>query len=119
VFQERLAKGRFDSYIGAYLDEPSPRSLRDQWSRAGWTALNYGHYSNAAFDSLLLLASREEDTGKAKGLWQEGMDTLNADVPAIFLYSLANVAAVSRRLSGVEIDPYSWASRLRAWKVED
>ena len=24
VFQERLAKGRFDSYIGAYLDEPSP-----------------------------------------------------------------------------------------------
>ena len=26
VFQERLAKGRFDSYIGAYLDEPSPVS---------------------------------------------------------------------------------------------
>jgi peptide/nickel transport system substrate-binding protein len=119
VFQERLAKGRFDSYIGAYLDEPSPRSLRDQWSRAGWTALNYGHYSNAAFDSLLQAASREEDTRKAKGLWREGMDTLNADVPAIFLYSLANVAAVSRRLSGVEIDPYSWASGLRTWKVEE
>jgi hypothetical protein len=40
VFQQRLARGRFDSYIGAWLDEPSPRSLADQWTRAGWSALN-------------------------------------------------------------------------------
>ena len=117
VFQERLAKGRFDSYIGAYLDEPSPRGLGDQWTRAGWTALNYGHYGNPVFDSLVQVASLEESAGKAKGLWREAMDTLNADVPAIFLYSLANVAAVSRRLSDVKIDPYSWASGLRNWKV--
>jgi len=119
VFQERLAKGRFDSYIGAYLDEPSPRGLRDQWTRAGWTALNYGHYANPAFDSLVQAASREEDAGSAKGLWRQAMDTLNADVPAIFLYSLANVAALSGRLSNVKIDPYSWASGLRTWKVEE
>jgi peptide/nickel transport system substrate-binding protein len=119
VFQERLAKGRFDSYIGAYLDEPSPRGLRDQWSRAGWTALNYGQYANPAFDSLVQAASREEDAGAAKGLWRQAMDTLNADVPAIFLYSLTNVAALDRRLSKVEIDPYSWASGLRTWKVEE
>jgi peptide/nickel transport system substrate-binding protein len=119
VFQERLAKGRFDSYIGAYLDEPSPRGLRDQWTREGWTALNYGHYANAAFDSLVRVASAESNAGKAKEVWREAMDTLNADVPAVFLYALANVAAVSRRLSDVEIDPYSWASGLRRWKVEE
>jgi ABC-type transport system substrate-binding protein len=118
VFQERLTKGRFDTYIGAYLDEPSPRGLRDQWTRAGWPALNYGRYGNAVFDSLLQAASREESAGKAKALWREAMDSLNADAPAIFLYSLTNVAAVSRRLDGVEIDPYSWASGLRSWKVE-
>ncbi|HYF38215.1 MAG TPA: peptide ABC transporter substrate-binding protein, partial [Gemmatimonadales bacterium] len=50
VFQERLAKGRFDAYMGAYLDEPSPRGLKDQWSRSGWGALNYGRYANPAFD---------------------------------------------------------------------
>ena len=33
VFQERLGQGRFDSYIGAWLDEPTPRGLADQWSR--------------------------------------------------------------------------------------
>lgn len=118
VFQERLAKGRFDSYIGAYLDEPSPRALTNQWTRAGWGAVNYGRYGNPAFDSLLLAATRESDVNGARRLWHEALDTLNSDVPAIFLYSLANVAAVDRRLQDVEIDPYSWASGLPSWKID-
>ncbi len=117
VFQERLAKGRFDSYIGTYLDEPSPRGLTDQWTRAGWAGTNYGHYADPVFDSLLNDASREADVGAAKRKWREAMDTLNADAPAIFLYALTNVAAVSRRLEGVEIDPYSWVSGLPQWKA--
>ena len=87
VFQERLAKGRFDSYIGAYLDEPSPRSLAGQWSKSGWGALNFGRYSNPAFDSLLSGASREQNVAVARRRWREAMDTLNADAPAIFLYA--------------------------------
>jgi ABC-type transport system substrate-binding protein len=118
VFQERLAKGRFDTYIGAYLDEPTPRGLVDQWTRAGWGALNYGHYGNPAFDSLLSAASREQDAGNAKRRWREAMDTLNADAPAIFLYALANTAAVQRRLEGVKLDPYSWLSGLPTWRVD-
>jgi ABC-type transport system substrate-binding protein len=117
VFRERLAKGRFDSYIGAYLDEPSPRGLVDQWTRAGWARSNYGHYANPVFDSLMTGASREGDVGTAKRKWRETMDTLNADAPAIFLYALTNVAAVNRRIQKVEIDPYSWASGLRSWKA--
>jgi peptide/nickel transport system substrate-binding protein len=118
VFQERLAKGRFDSYIGAYLDEPSPRSLADQWSRSGWGALNYGHYANPVFDSLLGAASRESDVTAAKRRWREAMDTLNADAPAIFLYALANSAVVQRRLENVQLDPYSWVSGLSEWKID-
>jgi peptide/nickel transport system substrate-binding protein len=118
VFQERLAKGRFDSYIGAYLDEPSPRSLADQWSRSGWGALNYGHYANPVFDSLLGAASRESDVAAAKRRWREAMDTLNADAPAVFLYALANTAVVQRRLENVRLDPYSWASGLSEWKID-
>lgn len=117
VFQERLAKGRFDSYIGAYLDEPSPRALTNQWTREGWAAANYGRYGNPVFDSLLRAASRESDVSDAQRLWTEALDTLNSDVPAIFLYSLANVAAVSRRLQDVEIDPYSWLSGMSGWRV--
>jgi peptide/nickel transport system substrate-binding protein len=118
VFQERLDKGQFDSYIGAYLDEPSPRGLAGQWTRAGWSDLNYGRYANPAFDSLLSSAGRQTDVPAAKRLWREAFDTLNADAPAMFLYSLANVAAVQRRLEDVELDPYSWSSGLPDWKID-
>jgi peptide/nickel transport system substrate-binding protein len=118
VFQERLAKGRFDTYIGAYLDEPSPRGLADQWSRAGWRALNYGRYANPVFDSLLAEASRADDVATAKRRWREAMDTLNADAPAIFLYAPANTAVVQRRLADVKLNPYSWASGLSEWRID-
>ncbi len=56
VFQKRLAEGKFDAYIGAYLDEPSPRGLADQWTTAGINVLNYGGYRSASFDSLFTRA---------------------------------------------------------------
>ncbi len=117
VFQERLGQGKFDAYIGAWLDEPSPRGLSDQWTRAGWRGINYGHYANARFDSLFTRAGRAQDPAAATPLYREAMDTLNADAPAIFLYTPANSAAASRRLEGVEIDPYSWLSSLPRWTV--
>ena len=117
VFQERLGQGKFDSYIGAWLDEPSPRGLAEQWTRAGWTALNYGHYANPAFESLFARASRARGVDEARRLYRQAMDTLNADAPALFLYAPANIAVISQRVEGVEIDPYSWASGLRRWSA--
>jgi len=119
VFQERLGQGRFDSYIGAWLDEPTPRGLADHWSRSGWAAINYGRYANPAFDSLLARASREPGVVKASSLYREAMETLNADAPAIFLYAPANIAVAANRIENVEIDPYSWASGLRNWRANE
>ncbi len=118
IFQERLRQGKFDAYIGAYLDEPSPRGLGEQWSRAGWADLNYGHYGSPAFDSLLHAAQNDGDVAVAKRHWREAMDTLNADVPAIFLYAPSNVAAVHQRLAGFVVDPYSWLSGLQALRID-
>jgi peptide/nickel transport system substrate-binding protein len=118
VFQERLREGRFDSYIGAWLDEPSPRGLADQWTKAGWEALNFGRYSNPDFDSLLVAASELSDVERARALWLEAMDVLNADAPAVFLYSPTNIAAVERRLLDVTIDPYSWLSQVSRWRID-
>ncbi len=117
IFQERLSRGRFDSYVGAWLDEPSPRSLADQWTRSGWAALNYGHYTNPHFDSIFAHAARVIDVASARHLYREAMDTLNADAPGIFLYAPANIAVVSRRIEGVDINPYSWVSGLPAWRA--
>ncbi len=45
------------------------------------------------------------------------MERINDDAPALFLYAPTNVAAVSHRLDGVVIDPYSWVSGIRKWAV--
>lgn len=114
VFQERLAKGNFESFIGAWLDEPSPRGLADFWTTAGIGRFNYGRYGNPAFDKQLATAMAAPTVAEARGAWRAAMDTLNADAPAIFLYSPVNVAAVSKRVQGLTIDPFSWLSGLSA-----
>jgi len=118
VFQQRLGQGRFDSYIGAWIDEPSARGLADQWTRAGWAALNYGHYANPRFDSLFARASRLADVTEAGRAYRAALDLLNADAPALFLFAPANAAVISPRIRGLEINPYSWASGLRKWRLE-
>jgi peptide/nickel transport system substrate-binding protein len=118
VFEERIRHGRFDTYIGAYLDEPSARGLADQWSRAGWGNLNFGRYANPVFDSLFGHAGRTTDLAVARRLYREALDTLNADAPAIFLYAPTSIAAIRRTLAGVELDPYSWLSGLPDWRLE-
>ena len=110
VFQERLGQGKFDSYIGAWLDEPSPRGLADQWTAAGIGILNYGGYANPAFDRQFEAALGATEVGAARRAWRGALDTLNADAPALFLYAPVNVAAVSSRVSGFSIDPFSWLS---------
>jgi peptide/nickel transport system substrate-binding protein len=119
VFQERLGAGRFEAYIGAWLDEPSARAIADQWTRAGWGDANYGHYASAGLDSMLGAAMREPGVAKAGALYHQAMAALNADAPAIFLYAPSNTAVVSRRVADFEIDPFSWAAGLRRWRVTD
>lgn len=118
VFQQRLGQGRFDSYIGAWIDEPSPRGLADQWTRAGWAALNYGHYADSRFDSLFQQAERLGDVGQAEQAYRAALEVLNGDAPGLFLFAPANAAVVSPRVRAIEINPYSWASGLRAWRLE-
>ena len=115
LFQERLGTGQFDSYIGAWLDEPSPRGLADQWTRAGWAALNYGHYANPAFDALFTRAASTTWPGPG-ALYRQAMDTLNADAPAHLSLRAGERGGGVAAMEGVEIDPYSWMSGLRTWR---
>jgi peptide/nickel transport system substrate-binding protein len=119
VFQSRLAAGTFDAYIGAWLDEPSPRGLGDQWTRGGWEALNYGHYASPAFDSLFRTALALKDPSKARPVWKAAFDTLRADAPAVFLYAPTNVAAIADRVGNVHINPFSWLAELPSWRLEN
>ena len=118
VFQERLRSGRFDSFVGAWLDEPSPKGLGPQWTTAGIGNLNYTRYRSPVFDSLFRRAAEFRGTmAAARRAWREALDTLNAELPAIWLYTPTNVAAASRRIQDLSIDPYSWLATLRSWRL--
>jgi peptide/nickel transport system substrate-binding protein len=117
VFQERLAKGRFDAMIGAYLDEPSPKSLGEQWTRLGNGIQNPGRYDSPPFDSLFAQAVAASSVPAARGLWRLALDSLNADPPAIFLYTPTNVAVVSKRVRGITVDPFSWLATADRWHL--
>jgi peptide/nickel transport system substrate-binding protein len=119
VMQQRISEGNFDAFVGAWLDEPSPRGMSGQWTRPGWTDLNYGHYYNPVLDSLLLSAGRTTDAAEAGRLYRAVLDTLNADAPAMFLFAPTSIAAISRRLEQVSINPYSWLSGLPKWKLRE
>jgi peptide/nickel transport system substrate-binding protein len=117
VFQERLGQGKFDSYVGAWLDEPSPRGLVEQWTAAGWDRQNYGRYNSPAFDSALAAVLASVIPAEARARWREAMAILERDRPAVFLYTPTNTAVVARRIGNVTIDPYSWARTLPEWTV--
>lgn len=117
LFQSRLAEGRFEAMIGAWYDEPHPRSLQDQWGRSGWGGLNYGRYANPSFDSLLQRTVASVDTTEARHWWRQALQTLNADVPAIWLYALATEVVVNRRLQEPRFRPFSWLLDLPEWRL--
>lgn len=119
VFQERLQAGKFDAYIGAWLDEPHPRSLADQWTRHGIGKQNYGRYANPAFDSLFAAAMISPDPERTRRLWREALDTLDADQPAIWLYTPTNMAVVRDRLDVDHFPAFSWLAQLPAWRLRD
>lgn len=117
VFQGRLAEGRFETMIGAWYDEPHPRSLADQWGRPGWGKLNYGRYTNPAFDSLLQRTVASVDTAEARHWWQQALAILNTDAPAIWLYTPTNLIVMSRRLQEVRFRPFAWLQDLPQWRL--
>ena len=114
VFQERIHGGKFDSYIDASLDEPSARFITHQWGTQGVGDDNYSGYVNPVVDQYFQQAMNDAVPDQARREWRTAFDSLNADAPAIFLYTPVQVAAASRRVEGLEIDPYSWLSGLTA-----
>ncbi len=115
IFQERLGQGKYDAMIGTWLDEPSAGSLANQWTKAGFKALNYGRYYQPTFDSLFTTAMATRAPTAARVIWRQAMELLNDDAAAVFLFTPTNVAVASKRIGGVAINPFSWLQDVLTW----
>ena len=118
ALQQRISSGRFDSAILSRSNDPSPSSgITQTWTRAGIGGSNYTRYSSPEFDRLVDRAIAAASRDQAKQLWRAAMETINADAPALFLYSLDNVAGIHGRVDNAQIRPDSWAALLRTWRI--
>jgi ABC-type transport system substrate-binding protein len=76
----------------------------------------------AAGELALLPGDRWQDgqpvTAREVACSFEASAALNADAPALFVSTPVQVAAASRRVEGLQIDPDSWLSGLPAVSLE-
>jgi peptide/nickel transport system substrate-binding protein len=118
VVGQRSTGGNFDAVILARSNDPSPSSgIPQTWTSAGIGGSNYGHYANPEFDRLVDRATSAASREQAQRSWRQALEIINADAPAIFLFSIENMAAVHSRVQNVEIRPDSWAALLRTWRI--
>ncbi|HET9383794.1 MAG TPA: ABC transporter substrate-binding protein [Gemmatimonadales bacterium] len=118
VVMQRLQSGDFDTSIQSRANDPSPGSgITQTWTRAGFGGSNFFRYFNPEFERLVDRAIGAASQDQARGFWRSAMNTINADAPAVFLFSLENVAAVHSRIDGVQFRPDSWAALMRTWRI--
>jgi peptide/nickel transport system substrate-binding protein len=118
VVVQRVGSGNFETAVLSRANDPSPGSgITQTWTLAGFGGSNFGRYYSAQFERLVERAISSPTRDQARGLWRAALETINADAPGVFLYSLENIAAVHRRIDNVQIRPDSWAALLRTWRI--
>jgi peptide/nickel transport system substrate-binding protein len=118
VVSQRVSAGDFDASVLSRSNDPSPGSgITQSWTRGGFGGSNFGRYYNPEFERLVDRAIAAPTQNQARAFWRAAINTINADAPGIFLYSLENVAAVHQRIDNVQIRPDSWAALLRTWRI--
>ncbi len=116
VWAERRGRGEFDLDFSSANMDPSPSGIVQSWSCAGRRGSNVGHYCNPVVDSLLerAIAAPAGDGSR----WRDAYRLLQADVPAVFLYSPTLPIAVHSRFRHVTVRPESFYGDLWRWSVD-
>lgn len=117
TFISRAQAGRFDAAFLSLVSDPSPRSIRQPWTRAGFAGSNYQRYDNPEFDRLTDQAVAEWNRERATALWHQAIAVINADVPAIWIYVPRPVLVAHRRFVDTALRPDLWTARLWQWRV--
>ena len=117
VVAQRVQSGNFDTSIQSRSNDPSPSGITQSWTSGGFGGSNFGRYYNPEFERLVDRAIAAPTKDQARGFWRAAISTINADAPAVFLYSLEGMAAVHKRIDNVQIRPDSWAALLRTWRI--
>ena len=114
----RETAGAFDAALDMWTMGASPDGTWDSWSTAGAAAngVNYGHYSNSAFDAALDSALKA-DSSNARTSFSHAYEIINADAPAVWLYEARKIIGIHRRIHTNVMRPDAWWFSLADWYI--
>ena len=91
-------------------------------SQNEYPGLNLAGYSNREADKVLDQARVTTDDKKREELYKKFQEYVQADIPAIFLYSPVHTLAINRQIQGVNIkninNPSDRFSALNSWYIK-
>lgn len=104
VFLENLKSGKFEAFIGAWVNDPTPSDLYQIWhsSQIENKGSNYAAFSNQRADQLIENIRTEFDEAKRMESYKEIQQIINDEQPYTFLWVLKYPTAYNKRLQGVQ-----------------
>lgn len=85
---------------------PDPAMLAEYF--LSQSNLNWSRYTNATLDEILLNASQTEDTLQRSELYARAQQSIMREALILPLVEFVNINAASRRVVGLQYDPYGW-----------
>ncbi len=106
AFLEKVRKHEFQAETAAWGTGTDPDTGWNLWRTDQYeTGRNYVGYSNPRIDELFELGRREFDVEKRKRIYQEIHKTLYDDQPYTWIYNRPVLAAINKRIGGVQFSP--------------
>jgi ABC-type transport system substrate-binding protein len=128
MMEKYLKTGRYNVAFGGFTIAPNPTGyLENVWTAAGIQldaqgnagGYNRTRYSNPQMDSLVAQLKQTIDPEEQRPLIQQAVAMLNADAPAIWVYSNRYWDFMSRRMKGVVVRNGYGVSHPEYWWVTD
>ena len=119
TFSTRLTARDFDAALGSFHLGASAAAVKETWTStaARKGGLNYGSYTNPAFDLLVDSATSTMDPAASKRYYTAAYRIAIGDAPAIWLYEPRLVLGVNRRIRTGPIRPDAWWANLADWYI--
>ena len=110
----------FDAAIDGMALDPSPSSIRQEWSSAAANAegtSNAGHYMSKQFDALIDSAASQMDPTRARGYYRRAYTTIIEDAPAVWLYEGSVWAGMNVGVRPAPMRADAWFVHLADWTI--
>jgi peptide/nickel transport system substrate-binding protein len=120
AWSDKRTKGNYDAIIDGFNPDPSVAGMRQSWATAGFPPVgqNSLRYSNKLVDALIDSATATFDNAKSKAYSSRAFRQILDEAPAIWLYDIAYMNGVNRRINVPTLRADGWWISLPDWTVD-